>query len=314
MAASKTKLIAVLAMGGALLIAAIVLRPRPDDSPDMPGADEASRSPIHENFSPPTPREDLTPQEQARLEEIRKEASAARERIAVLNRELVHARGAVMRTQPEARAAVQRRQAAQQRRAAAVASDVELAGMRTKIAELNKTRADLRLQFSSLNEHASHSRPGEDGAAPEPVAGCYFCEEWDPASVEPLTEDPHTHADGRLYACCGPIPTEPLDIEKYRLLQRERRVLDDLREANASHATVLRRLEAEPEVAAAIAEARAADSDLQKIVQADSKVVELVRERDGLSKKSMDLAREQAGIRYVRPDGQRVVSKRTETP
>jgi hypothetical protein len=316
MAVSKTKILAVLATGGALVGAAILMRlsgPGPIEPDVTDDADDFSRRIIHENFTPPEPRTDLTAQEQARLEEIQQEAREARRRVAVLNRELVHARGEVMRTNADARAAVQRRQTAQQARAAAVAADAELSGMRGRMSSLHESRAQLRSQFSALDAHARHSRPGEDGVPPAPVEGCYFCEEWDPAGVEPLKDDPHTHPDGRLYACCGPIPTEPLAIERYRLLQRERRLLDEMREAGEAHAAALRNLDARPEVAAAIVEARDAESALQEIVQADAKVAELVHERDGMREKSVELSREQAGILYARPGAEDVVSNRTGT-
>jgi hypothetical protein len=289
MADSKSRLGVLVALGAAILTVAVVLRMRTAaPEPGTSGED----IPPHERpvvVAPPPPPGELTGPEQARLAELRASSAEARKRISAIDRELVQARAAIVRTHPDALAALARRKAAQQHRAAAGAADAEVVAARAKIAALNKQRAAVRARFRALDAHDSgHGRPGPDGEPTPPVPGCEFCENQDPA---PAT-----------YAAIAEALTD-----------EDSRILKDMREATAAHVAALKRLESNPDVAAALAEAKAADSDLQSVVQADNKVRELIRERDEWLEKRISLTREQAGILKGRPAPDEAVSDRTET-
>lgn len=290
MADSKSRLGVLVALGAVILTVAVVLRLRTALPPaGTKGADVVESQQTGLRDAPAPPRGDLTDAERARLTEIQEASREARERISRIDRELVQARAAVVRTHPDARAALDRRKAAQQLRAAAVAADQEIAAARAKIAVLNKQRAAVRARFRALDAHESrHGRPGQDGEPTPPVPGCEFCENQDPA---PAT-----------YAAIAEV-----------LTGEDSRILKDMREATAAHVAALKRVESNPDVAVALAEAKAADSDLQSVVQADNKVKELIRERDEWLEKRISLTKEQAGMLHARSVPDDAVSDRTET-
>lgn len=289
MVVSKSKLGALVALGAVVLTVAVVLWLRTAPPPtDTKGADDTESRQAGLRDTPPPPREDLTDAERVRLAEIQQTLREARERISRIDRELVQARSAVVRTHPDARAALERRKAAQQRRAAAVAANADVVAARAKIAVLNEQRASVRGRFRALSIHdAEHGRPGPDGEPTPPVAGCAYCEKQDPADV-------HHEAISKA------------------LMDEDTKIHAEMKEAHAAHMAALKRVEADPVVTAALGEAKAADSDLQSIVQADNRVRELIRERDEWLEKRISLARDNAGILHARSAPGDEVSNRTE--
>lgn len=288
MAVSKSGL-GVLAVGALVVgIVAAVLWPRkavpPASTQKVPGEAAGPSTKIE---PPPAPRSDLTEAERARVEAIATEAREARDRLTMINRKLLQARAAVVRGNADARAALERQRAAQKRRSDAAAADVEVVTLRDKIGALNKQRSDLLARFKALDLHvAEHGKKGPAGEPPQKVAGCSYCGEFGPDAAVP----PSAHQ---------------------ALTREESRLQEERRKAHDAHAAALQRLDAQPEVAAAIAEATKAEADFQSIVRADKTVSDLIRERDVLTEKRVALVKERADIFRPRPAPGEVISNGT---
>lgn len=289
MAVSKSRLGVFVALGALVVIAAVILWPRANVPP--PPAEKApgdAQGPATKIAPPPAPRTDLTDAERARMAVLASEANEAMTRLATMNRELVQARAAIVRGNPEVRAALDRQKKAQKRRADAAAADTEVVALRDKIGALGKERNDLLARFKALDFHqGEHGKPGPAGEPPAKVAGCSYCEEFGPAV---------------------PIPPSV----RQALTSEEARIQEERRKAHAAHASALQRVDAQPEVAAAVAEATQAAADFQALVQADSAVAKLILERDALMEKRAALVKERADILRPRPAPGEVISNGTE--